>query len=128
MKPVRERSLKIKTPLLLFVLAMLGVMLLLGTTLFSIHKNQREMLELEQLRQRQYRLADELLQSSEELSRMARAYVNGGASVLRAITSRFLIFGQADRRGRKITMQPTGIVVPRERKSRQARKRSPITT
>ncbi len=69
---------KIKTPLLLFVLAMLGVMLLLGTTLFSIHKNQREMLELEQLRQRQYRLADELLQSSEELSRMARAYVNGG--------------------------------------------------
>lgn len=119
---------KIKTPLLLFVLAMLGVMLLLGTTLFSIHKNQRELLELEQSRQRQYRLADELLQSSEELSRMARAYVNGGASVLRAITSRFLIFGQADRRGRKITMQPTGIVVPRERKSRQARKRSPITT
>lgn len=69
---------KIKTPLLLFVLAMLGMLLLLGSTLVQIQNNQQALRVQELQRVRLSRLADEILQSADDLTRMARAYADTG--------------------------------------------------
>ncbi|MDR3411107.1 MAG: PAS domain S-box protein [Formivibrio sp.] len=66
---------KIKTPVLLFIVAMLAVLVVLGTTLLNIHSSQLAIRQLEDQRTLRYRLADELHSSSDQLTSMARAYV-----------------------------------------------------
>lgn len=66
---------KIKTPLLLFVVAMLGVLVLLGATLLDIRSSQHAIQQLEEQRLLRHRFAEELRSSSDGLTRLARAYV-----------------------------------------------------
>lgn len=69
---------KLRTPLLLFVLTMLGVLLLLCSTLLDIRRGQQEVHRMEARRLELYQLADELRSTSDEMARMARSYAATG--------------------------------------------------
>lgn len=66
---------KIKTPLLLFVVAMLGVLVMLAVALLDIRSSQHAIQQLEAQRSLRHRFAEELRSSSDGLTRLARAYV-----------------------------------------------------
>lgn len=66
---------KLKTNLLIIFVSILALITVATFLLFQIIKNENQFVELEEKRYRFYLLADELRQTSDDLTRMARLYV-----------------------------------------------------
>ena len=71
----------IRTILTLFLVAIVAELILLAVVIFMMIADQRHLVDTENRRYKAHRIADELRQSSDDLTRMARTYVVTGDPV-----------------------------------------------